>query len=76
MSIVSDMINEIAHLAARKLNRAVDDALAGLLAAGVPRDEIEIKSFPDKTRIAVRGVDRYEFRVSFSVKNALFVKSD
>jgi hypothetical protein len=46
---------------------AIEDALAGLLAAGVPATDIVLQEFIGlcKTQILVRGVPRYEFQVQF-----------
>ena len=45
----------------------LDDVIAGLMVNGVTKDEIEIREYPDATRVAVRGVERYEFKITFKV---------
>lgn len=47
----------------------LEDVLAGLMACGVRQDEIDVQEFPDelKTRVAVRGVVKYEWAVNVHV---------
>lgn len=48
----------------------LDDVIAGLLAAGCLKSEIEVRSFRDdplRTVVAVRGVPKYEWRGKFTI---------
>lgn len=55
----------------RKANE-LEDILAGLMINGVRRDEIEIHEHQDRTVVLVRGSPRYELKVRFSIREALF----
>lgn len=45
----------------------LDDVIAGLMINGVTKGEIEVRECPEATRIAVRGVERYEFKIKFTI---------
>lgn len=72
MSIVSGMIARTVQSVMGKKANELDDIIAGLLINGVARDEIEVRECPDKTLVCVRGVPRYELKVRFSVKDAIW----
>jgi hypothetical protein len=55
--------------AVREQNAWLEDVLAGLLAAGCSKDEIEVRRFQDdplRVVVAVRGVPKYEHRITFN----------
>lgn len=73
MSIVTEMIERAAAALGRKRANEIEDIIAGLMASGVSQDDIEIREYPGSvTRVAVRGVERYEITTKFSIKNAIF----
>lgn len=48
----------------------LEDVIAGLLAAGCTKDEIQVQEFqsdPLRTVVAVRGVPKYEWRGKFTL---------
>ena len=50
--------------AAKERSEWLESHLSGLIAAGLRFDEIEVQEHPGMvTRIAVRGVTKFEFRV-------------
>lgn len=73
VSLVTEMIQRAANALYRKRANEIEDIVAGLMASGVSKDEIEIREYPAAvTRVAVRGVERYEITTTFSIKNAIF----
>jgi len=57
---IMDELAEMASEMGRDRAAFLEDALAGLLAAGVKKDEIELQEWPGvRTVIVVRGTPRY-----------------
>jgi hypothetical protein len=48
----------------------IEDCLSGLLAAGVPKEDIEVQNHPDLVmKIAVKGVVKYTHQINTSLKH-------
>ena len=59
-----DFAEAIQRTAEEKLEW-LEDIIAGLMAAGVREDEIQIQEHPDlRTVVCVRGEPKYQFRIN------------
>ena len=71
-----DIAHRLSRTAAVKQAEEIEGILAGLLINGVRQDEIEVQHHPGRVVIAARGEPRYEVRVKFSIRDAIFGKDD